>query len=144
MIALALALVTVTGAWSRPAFDTAVVYATLHDAGRRPVALVGASSPVARTAELHQSTTTPGGAMHAGTMNPGTMTGMNMPVMAMHPVSRIVVPPHGTTALHPGGYHIMLLGLRHPLRAGERFPVTLRFSDGERVTVSVAVENRAM
>ncbi|HZO94252.1 MAG TPA: copper chaperone PCu(A)C [Candidatus Baltobacteraceae bacterium] len=139
MIGLALALVSVTGAWSRPAFDTAVVYATLHDAGRRSVALVGASSPVARTVELHRSIAMRGGAMTGGTMN-----GMQMPVMAMHPVSRIVVPPHGTTALRPGGYHIMLLGLRRPLRAGEHFPITLRFSDGERVTVSVPVENRAM
>jgi len=134
MIAAALALVTVTGAWSRPAADMGVVYATLHDAGRRPVALVGASSPRARTAELHESTS----------MQGGTMNGMAMPAMGMHPVARIVIPAHGTATLHPGGYHIMLIRLRRPLRAGERFPVTLRFSDGERVTVSVPVEARAM
>ncbi len=132
-VPLALALVTVAGAWSRPAVDTAVVYATVRDAGSHPVALVGASSPVARSVEMHQSTSTRGEGMN----------GMAMPVTAMHPVARIVIPAHGTVALRPGGYHLMLIGLRRPLQAGTRFPVTLRFSDGERLTVRVAVENRA-
>jgi copper(I)-binding protein len=131
---LALAVATVAGAWSRPAADTGVVYATVANAGARTIALVGAASPVARSAELHESTT----------MKGGTMAGMAMPAMAMHPVARIIVPPHGSVALHPGGYHVMLLGLRRPLKAGTRFPVTFRFSDGERVTVLVPVEDRAM
>lgn len=133
MIALLLGAVTVTGAWSRPAIDTGVVYATLHDNGPRAVALVGASTPIARSAELHESTPTAG----------GSMQGMAMPAMAMHLVARIVVPPHGTAVLRPGGYHVMLLGLRRPLAAGTRFPVTFHFADGTVVQVSVPVENRA-
>jgi len=133
MISLLLAAVTVTGAWSRPAVDTAVVYATLHDNGSHAVALVGVSTPIAHSAELHESTPTSG----------GSMQGMAMPAMAMHLVARIVVPPHGTAVLRPGGYHVMLLGLRRPLAAGTRFPVTFHFADGTVVQVSVPVENRA-
>jgi copper(I)-binding protein len=133
MISLVLAAVTVTGAWSRPAIDTAVVYATLHDNGPRSAALIGVSTPIARSAELHESTPTAG----------GSMQGMAMPAMAMHPVTRLVVPPHGTAVLRPGGYHVMLLGLRRPLAAGTRFPLAFHFADGAVVRVSVPVENRA-
>jgi copper(I)-binding protein len=45
--------------------------------------------------------------------------------------------------LKPGGYHLMVLGLHHPLAAGTHFPVTLRFADGSTAQVRVAVENRA-
>jgi copper(I)-binding protein len=125
--------ITVTGAWSRPAVDTAVVYGIVRNLGPRPVVVVGASSPIARSAELHESMT----------MDAGKMDGAAMPAMGMQPVGRLVIRPRGTLALKPGGYHLMLLGLRQPLAAGRRFPVTLRFADGARVTFAVPVENRA-
>jgi copper(I)-binding protein len=40
----------------------------------------------------------------------------------------------------PSGYHLMLLDLRQPLRAGERFPITLTFAHGGVILVSVFVE----
>jgi copper(I)-binding protein len=35
--------------------------------------------------------------------------------------------PHSTLELRPDGYHLLLVGLRRPLRAGDRVPVVLRF-----------------
>jgi copper(I)-binding protein len=130
---LLLAAVTVTGAWSRPAIDTGVVYAQIHNNSGHRVALVGASTARARHAELHESTS-----------SMGTMQGMTMPMESMHPVSHIVIPPHGTLALSPGGYHLMLLGLRGPLVAGQHVVVTFHFSDGEVVHTAASVENRGM
>jgi copper(I)-binding protein len=125
--------VAVSGTWSRPAVDTAVVYGVVRNEGPHPLVVVGASSPVSRNAELHESMT----------MNAGKMDGMAMSAMGMQPVARYVIAPHGALTLKPGGYHLMLLGLRAPLAEGRRFPVTLRFADGERVTFTVPVENRA-
>jgi periplasmic copper chaperone A len=125
--------VAVTGTWSRPAVDEAVVYGVVHNDGSHPLVVVGASSPVSRSAELHESMT----------MSAGKMDGMAMSAMGMQPVARFVIPPHGALTLKPGGYHLMLLGLHGPLPTGHRFPVTLRFADGERVTFTVPVENRA-
>ncbi|MGD1065695.1 MAG: copper chaperone PCu(A)C [Vulcanimicrobiaceae bacterium] len=130
---LLLAAVTVTGAWSRPAIDTGVVYAQVHNSSGHSVALVSASTARARHAELHQSTS-----------SMGTMQGMTMPMESMHPVSHIVIPPRGTIALSPGGYHLMLLGLRGPLVAGQHLVVTFHFSDGEVVHAAATVENRAL
>ena len=48
------------------------------------------------------------------------MSGMSgMAAMVMKPVSAVAVPAGGTVQLKPGSYHIMLIGLAHPLKAGE-------------------------
>ena len=125
--------VSVEQTWSRPAVDTAVVYGVVRNVGSHRVAVVGASSPVARTAELHESMT----------MKAGAMDGAAMSAMEMRPAGTLTIPPHGALTLKPGGYHLMLMGLRRPLAAGQRFPLTLRFGDGSHVTVEVPVENRA-
>lgn len=132
-LANAASSVTVADTWSRPAVDTAVVYGDVRNAGNGRVAIVGASSPVARSAELHESMEMKGGAMGGAAMS----------AMEMKPVGTLAIAPHGALTLKPGGYHLMLLGLRHPLAAGQRFPVTLRFADGSHVTFEVPVENRA-
>lgn len=138
MIALvAAATISIVGAWSRPAVDQGVVYATIRNASAQRAVVVGASSPVARTVELHESTAT----MQGGSMNGTTMRGME--TMSMRPVSKLPIPPHGAVALKPGGYHLMLIGLRRPLAAGQRFPIVVRFADGTRATATVDVENRA-
>lgn len=61
-------------------------------------------------------------------------------VMKMRRVEAVEVPAHGSAVLRPGSYHIMLLGLKQPLREGERFPLTLTFEKAGTITVEVAVE----
>ena len=41
--------------------------------------------------------------------------------------------------LKPGGYHIMLMGLKQQLKDGETFPVTLTFEKAGAVTTTVHV-----
>ena len=43
-----------------------------------------------------------------------------------------VVPADGELVLKPGGDHIMLTGVRTPLRPGEHFPMTLHFKSSGR------------
>lgn len=94
----------------------AVYFRTLRNTGDQPDRLVGASTPVARLVEIHRSTIDA------------------QQVMRMRPVDGIALPARGELQLRHGGeYHLMLLELRAPLAAGERFPLTLRFERaGER------------
>jgi copper(I)-binding protein len=60
-------------------------------------------------------------------------------VMKMRAVDAIPVPP-GRTTLSPGGYHIMLIGLKAPLQAGAQFPLKLTFEKAGTVEVNVVVD----
>jgi copper(I)-binding protein len=122
--ARAAATLDVVDAWSRPATGTGVVYATIVNRGRHPDRLVGGSSPLAERLELHETTSTKGSGGMAGMGNmpaPGRMT-------TMLPVASVTVPAGGKAVFSPGGYHIMLVGLRHDLKAGEIVPLRLHFA----------------
>lgn len=59
--------------------------------------------------------------------------------MKMRPVPSITIPPGQSVALKPHGYHLMLIGLKAPLKQGERLPVTMTFAraGAQQVTVTV-------
>ena len=61
-------------------------------------------------------------------------------VMRMRQVDAIDVPSGKTVELKPGGLHLMLFGLKAPLKSGDKFPLTLRFEKAGEVTVTVNVE----
>ena len=110
--------IDISGAWSRPAPQggTGVGYVVLANAGRAD-RLVSASSPVAGRVEMHESMVMGGKAM-------------------MHPRPRGIELPAGkTVALKPEGLHLMLIGLKKPLKVGETVPVTLKFEKAGSVTV---------
>lgn len=87
--------------------------------------LVGASSPVAGVVEIHQTT------MEGG-------------VMRMRPVQAIELPAGKAVELKPGGYHIMLMNLKAPLKKGESVPIKLKFQgkDGKPQELEVKAEVR--
>jgi hypothetical protein len=82
--------------------------------------LVSAGTPVADTTELHT------------TVRDGD-------VMRMRPVAGIDLPAGRPVALSPGGLHVMLLGLRAPLKEGETIPLTLTFERAGTIEVRVPV-----
>jgi copper(I)-binding protein len=61
-------------------------------------------------------------------------------VMRMRQVEAIELPAGGTVELKPGGMHLMFIELKAPLKAGDKFPVVLRFEKAGEVTVTVNVE----
>lgn len=120
--------VTVRDAWVRatvPAQKSTGAFLVLRST--QEARLVGASTPLARSAELHASSSQ-GGVMH------------------MHAVDGIALPAGGTVALESGGFHLMLFGLKRPLAAGERLPLSLIIEgrDGKRTTVDVSAEVRPL
>ena len=112
----------VTNAWARATAGTAqpgVAYLTIQSP--TPDRLLSASSPVAKTVELHSM----------------EMAGM---VMKMRPMASLDIPAGQPVTLKPGGEHIMLIGLHQPLRAGQSFPLTLNFEKAGTRTVTVPIE----
>jgi copper(I)-binding protein len=96
-------------------------YFAIVNAGREADRLVGASAPtVADHVELHRMQ-------------------MDGDVMRMREVGTIDVPAGGTVELQPGGLHLMLMGLKKPLVAGQAFPLTLRFEKAGTVEVQMKV-----
>jgi copper(I)-binding protein len=126
--------ISVSGAWSRPASGTAVVYATLRNGGSAPDRLIGATSPIATHVGLHQSYETKMPGMSMGNMPMGG--GM----VGMRAVSSIPIPPGGMTVLKPGGYHLMV-DLRHDLKAGDTIPLRLHFARAGWIATSVPVRS---
>jgi copper(I)-binding protein len=88
----------------------------IRNTGEQPDRLIGASTPVASTVEIHRS----------------VIDAQN--VMRMRAIDGIPLPPKGEVQVRHGGeHHLMLIGLKQPLKDGDRFPMTLRFEKaGER------------
>lgn len=62
-------------------------------------------------------------------------------VMEMRPLADgLPVPAGGSVVLKPGSYHVMLIGLKKPLTAGETFPLTLTFEKAGNISVTVPVQ----
>jgi copper(I)-binding protein len=119
--------IVVSDAWSRPAIATGVAYLTIANHSARPDRLISAASPVANAVELHESTETKTSMGSMGSM--GSMNGMTMGgVASMHRVAFIPIPAEGTADVSPGGYHIMLIGLRNDLHSNQTFPLRLHFA----------------
>lgn len=123
----ALADVEITGGWTRETVPGAKVgagYFVVRNAGSQPRTLTGATSPAATQVTLHE------GSVDAQ----GVARMRAMPSLQLAPGQRV--------EFAPGGNHLMLEGLKAPLRVGSEVPVTFQFSDGEKpVTVRLRVRS---
>jgi hypothetical protein len=109
-------------AWVRatPGVDLAAAYLTLHNSGRQPVVVNGVSSPAAGAAMIHETTLVNGQSK-----------------MRAHEPLRIAAGE--TVRFAPGGLHIMLHMLKHPLAAGDEVPLVLLLEGGGSLTVTARV-----
>lgn len=113
-------------AWARATPGGAEVgggYLTIENKGTAPDKLLGGSSPAAAEIEVHEMA-------------------MKNNVMTMRPVSGgLSIPPGQTITFAPGGYHIMMMGLKAPLKQGDRVPITLQFEKAGKVDVTLDVQS---
>ncbi len=66
---------------------------------------------------------------------------MDGDVMRMRKLEQGIALPAGKTVeLKPGGLHVMFIGLKAPLKEGDRFPLKLRFEKAGEVQVDVKIE----
>ena len=61
-------------------------------------------------------------------------------VMKMREIKSLDIPANGRAELKPGGYHVMLIGLKDGLKEGEKFPLKLKFEKAGEITVQVTPE----
>jgi periplasmic copper chaperone A len=115
----------ITQAWSRATPGGAKVgggYLTIENKGSTPDRLIGGSAEVAGKVQVHEMA-------------------MNNGVMTMRPLDKgLVIEPGKTVKLAPGGYHLMLLDLKGPLKQGEKVQLTLEFEKAGKVALSLDVQ----
>lgn len=113
--------------WARESHQTAKAgasYLSIMNHGDTPDRLIGASAGVSNKVEIHTHI-------------------MENDVMKMRQVDGIDLPAGETTALAPGGDHIMFMGLNGPFEEGSEFPLTLVFEKAGEIEVTVAVKDIA-
>jgi copper(I)-binding protein len=117
------ASITVETPWARatpPGAPTGAVYLTVHNGGSSDDRLVAVSTPAAKKADLHTHL-------------------MDGDIMKMRAVPSIQIPAGKDVRLAPGGYHVMLMDLNHPLKRGDTLRLTLTFEKAGQITVTAPI-----
>lgn len=111
--------------WSRPTFGELKItagYMSIANNGSEPDTLKSATADIAGKVEIHESLVEDGKA-----------------IMRALP-DGITIPAGSKAELKPQGMHIMIMGLKQPLKEGDKFPMTLNFERAGAVVVDVKVE----
>jgi periplasmic copper chaperone A len=119
--------IEVSGPWVRATLGTVTVtagYMVLRTTDGGPDRLVGAATPAAERVEIH-----------AHVMEGG--------VAHMRPVPGIDLDAGRPAALEPGGFHLMLMGVKAPLAEGATVRLTLSFARAGAIDVDVPVRRQA-
>jgi hypothetical protein len=82
--------------------------------------LISVTSPAAKRVMVHQSI-------------------VENDIAKMRHVKALDIKPGQSVSFKPGGYHIMMVGLKKPLKAGETFPLTLSFEHAGKIEITVTV-----
>lgn len=110
--------------WARatpPAAKVGGGYAEIRNDGSEPDRLISVTAEVAGRVEIHEM-------------------GLKDGVMTMRPVEGgVPVPANGSAALAPGGFHLMMMDLKRPLKAGESFAGTMTFEKAGTIAVTFEV-----
>ena len=123
-----LAQVNVSNPWVRATVaQQKATGAFMSIAAVKDARLVEARSPVAGVVEIHEMK-------------------LENNVMRMRAVAGLDLPAGKSVELRPGGYHVMLMELRHQMKEGESVPITLVVEgrDKKRETVEVKARVRAL
>jgi len=115
--------ITVEQAWARATpggARTGAAYMTLMNSGASADRLLSATTPVADQIQFHKETEDNG-------------------VSRMREVHSVEISPGGKVIFKPSEMHIMIIGLKQPLKEGQAFPVTLQFEKAGKIDVTVPV-----
>jgi copper(I)-binding protein len=101
--------------------SSAAAYMTVSNTGSAAQRLSCVSSDAAAQCQIHEMT-------------------MDGGVMKMRPVQGgLEVKPGETVTLKPGGFHIMLVGLKEPLQAGKSLDATFKVEGGDSVQIEFPI-----
>ena len=115
----------ITQAWSRATPGGAKIaggYLTIENKGAASDRLISGSGDFAGKVEIHEMA-------------------MNNGVMTMRSLDKgLAIEPGKTVKLAPGGYHLMLMDLKRPLKQGDKVPLALEFEKAGKVVLSLDVQ----
>jgi copper(I)-binding protein len=120
--------ITIEHPWARPTAGPNMMgaaYLTLKNGGTEADTLKSASSPDASMVEVHEHIHDANGVMRMRAVEGG-----------------VAIPAGGAVAFGPGGYHLMLMGLKHNLEEGQSMPLKLSFAHAGDVEIQVKVEKK--
>lgn len=110
--------------WARatpPSAPAGGGFLKITNTGTTPDRLISASSPGADIVQVHEMK-------------------MDGSVMRMREVEKgLEIPAGGSVTLAPGGYHLMMMGLKAPFKQGAAVPVTLVFEKAGKIDVELAI-----
>jgi copper(I)-binding protein len=116
----------ISQAWSRATPGGAKIgagYFTIENKGSAADKLVSVSGDIAGKIDVHEMAMTNG-------------------VMTMRPLEQgLTIDPGKTVTLAPGGYHLMMMDLKKPLKQGDTLPLTLQFEKAGKVAVTLEVQS---
>jgi copper(I)-binding protein len=116
--------IEISDVWARTSMQgmNSAVYFVIQNHNAGADELIGASSDVADAVEVHESK-------------------MEGEVMMMNRVEAVALEPSAKVEFKPGGYHVMLIGLKQDLKAGDEITVTLQFRDSPDITIQATVKD---
>ena len=103
-----------------PTANAGAVYMTLMNHGAGADRLLSITTEAAAAAHLHETKEVDG-------------------VVKMLPVEALEIPVNGMAEMKPGGLHIMLMGLKAPLKLGETLKLQLTFEQAGVIDVEARV-----
>ena len=119
---LAAGVITTQDAWTRASnTKTSASYMKIQNHNNKDIIFVSATSEAAAIVELHK-----------------TVTENN--ISQMVPINKLLIPAGGEVLLQPKGLHIMLMGLKKRLAAGDVVPIILNFENHKPVLVNTVVK----
>jgi len=105
-----------------PGQSISALFMTLQNNSDTEKSLIKVSGDIAKSIEIHQHS-------HKNGM------------MEMRKIDKVTIPANNQTALKPGGYHVMLIGLNKKLKSGNTFDLTLHFNDDSKQLIKAKVLN---
>ena len=119
--------VEIDGAYARasiPNVPNSAAFFVIKNNSDKDIAITSANSDIAEKNELHTHI-------------------KENEMMKMMKIEKLVVPAKSSLELKSGGDHVMLMGLKKELKAGDEISLELSFSDGDKKSIKVPVKDLA-
>nr|WP_321313395.1 copper chaperone PCu(A)C [uncultured Campylobacter sp.] len=119
--------VEIDGAYARasiPNVPNSAAFFVIKNNSDKDIAITSANSDIAEKNELH------------------THIKENQ-MLKMIKIEKLVVPAKSSLELKSGGDHVMLIGLKKELKAGDEISLELSFSDGDKKSIKMPVKDLA-
>ncbi|HKJ39398.1 MAG TPA: copper chaperone PCu(A)C [Anaerolineales bacterium] len=116
--------IEVSDAWARTATQgtNGAIYFVIQNHNADADELIGAASSLADAVEVHESK-------------------MDGDVMMMQQMDSVALAPSAKVEFMPGGLHVMLIGLKQDINAGDEVELTLLFANSPDLTVKAIVKD---